>query len=248
MFHGFSVLRLVLLSTSAVILGALPWAGPAESTPAVGTIAAAASTSATSTAGSVVGRVRLPAGGAGAVTRLSPYNRQSYGAALPQVPTLEMADVVVWVPSAPAPPAAGLPPRVAVDQRDMEIVPRVAVVSTGTTVDFPNSDDLFHNLFSLSSAKKFNLGRYAPGVSKSVTFDREGEVRVFCDIHSDMVGSILVVGTRAFARPAADGSYRIDGLTPGRHSIVVWHPALGADTVAVEVPDGAEVRLDLELR
>ena len=78
------------------------------------------------------------------------------------------------------------------DQRNETFVPHVLAITTGTTVDFPNSDRIYHNVFSLSKTAPFDLGRYAVGRSKSVRFDRPGIVRVFCDIHSHMSAFILV--------------------------------------------------------
>ena len=78
------------------------------------------------------------------------------------------------------------------DQRNETFLPRLLAVQTGTTVDFPNSDSTYHNVFSLSRARRFDLGRYAAGKTKSVRFDRPGVVRVFCDIHSHMSAFIVV--------------------------------------------------------
>src|ERR1044071_8844559 len=78
------------------------------------------------------------------------------------------------------------------DQRNESFVPHVLAITTGTTVDFPNSDRFYHNVFSLSKTRRFDLGRYAAGGSRSVTFDRPGIVRVFCDIHTHMSAFILV--------------------------------------------------------
>ena len=96
---------------------------------------------------------------------------------------------VVYLESAPA--AHPVPGRAVLDQRDERFVPHVLAVTTGTVVDFPNSDRIYHNVFSLSKTKSFDLGRYAAGRSKSVRFDRPGVVRVFCDIHSHMNAFIL---------------------------------------------------------
>ena len=84
------------------------------------------------------------------------------------------------------------PARAVMDQRNETFVPHVLAITTGTTVDFPNSDRIYHNVFSLSKATPFDLGRYAAGESKSVRFDRPGIVRVFCEIHSHMSAFILV--------------------------------------------------------
>ena len=101
------------------------------------------------------------------------------------------------------------------DQRNETFVPHVLAVTAGTVVDFPNSDRIYHNVFSLSKAARFDLGRYAAGHSKSVRFDQPGIVRVFCEIHSHMNAFILVFGHPFFAMTDADGRYRIDNVPPG---------------------------------
>src|SRR5262245_44834724 len=90
-------------------------------------------------------------------------------------------------------------PRAKLDQRNEAFVPHVMAIVAGTTVDFPNNDETYHNVFSLSSTKPFDLGRYAVGHSKSIKFDRAGVVRVFCDIHSHMSAFILVFTHRHFS-------------------------------------------------
>ena len=86
------------------------------------------------------------------------------------------------------------------DQRNERFVPHVLAVMVGTVVDFPNSDLTYHNVFSLSRAKRFDLGRYAAGKSKSVRMDRPGVVRVFCDIHSHMNAFVLVFNASVLRR------------------------------------------------
>src|SRR5262249_45324173 len=95
------------------------------------------------------------------------------------------------------------------DQRNETFVPHVIAIMTGTTVDFPNSDRFYHNVFSLSKPRTFDLGRYAAGHSKAIRFDRAGIVRVFCDIHSHMNAFIVVFGHPFFALTDAQGRYPI---------------------------------------
>src|SRR5262249_22602156 len=96
------------------------------------------------------------------------------------------------------------------DQRNETFVPHLLAITTGTTVDFPNSDRFYHNVFSLSRTKAFDLGRYAAGRSRSIPFDRPGIVRVFCDIHSHMNAFILVFGHPFFTVTDSEGRYRMD--------------------------------------
>jgi plastocyanin len=136
------------------------------------------------------------------------------------------------------------PDRARMDQRNETFLPQVLAVTAGTVVDFPNNDSTYHNVFSLSKAKRFDLGRYAQGRSKSVRFDRPGIVRVFCDIHSHMSAFILVFSHRYFATTDADGRYRIDRIPSGTYTVVAWHDGSARETRKVTIPDGGSVELD----
>ena len=139
-------------------------------------------------------------------------------------------------------------PTVVLDQRNETFLPHVLAITTGTTVQFLNSDKTYHNVFSLSRPKRFDLGRYPTGRSKSVRFDRPGIVRVFCEIHSHMSAFILVFAHRHFAVTNPRGEYRIEGLPPGSYTVTVWHPVLAAKTRAVRIPeDGGDQELDFDL-
>jgi plastocyanin len=132
--------------------------------------------------------------------------------------------------------------RAILDQRDESFVPHVLAVTVGTTVDFPNSDRVFHNVFSLSKAKRFDLGRYPRGTSRSVRFDRPGMVRVFCEIHSHMSAFVLVFAHRFFDTTDASGRYRIDGVPPGTYTLAVWHEGEVRSSRTVRMPEeGGEV-------
>ena len=138
--------------------------------------------------------------------------------------------------------------RVAMEQRNETFVPHVLAVATGTTVDFPNLDRTYHNVFSLSKENRFDLGRYARGYSKSVRFDRPGVVRVFCDIHSHMSAFIVVFGHRFFAATDDQGRYRIEEVPPGTYTLVVWNDGQTRESREVRVPDQGAVEVDFVLR
>jgi plastocyanin len=144
---------------------------------------------------------------------------------------------VVYLESAPQRAFEEPPPRrVTLDQRGQAFVPYVLPITVGTTVDFPNHDRTYHNVFSFSKPGRFDLGRYGQGASKSVRFDRPGVVRVFCDIHSHMRAFILVFAHRFFAATDAQGRYRIDEVPPGGYELVVWTDGQERARRALSVP------------
>ena len=141
------------------------------------------------------------------------------------------------------------PSRARMDQRNETFVPHVLAVTAGTVVDFPNNDSTYHNVFSLSKPRRFDLGRYARGRSKSVTFDQPGIVRVFCDIHSHMSAFVLVFSHPYFATTDADGRYRIDNIPPGSYTVVAWHEGQSRDVHTVVIPgSGGIVEQDFQVR
>jgi plastocyanin len=141
------------------------------------------------------------------------------------------------------------PGRAVMDQRNETFVPHVLAITTGTTVDFPNSDRIYHNVFSLSKTQPFDLGRYAVGRSKAVRFDRPGIVRVFCDIHSHMNAFILVFSHPFFAVTDAEGRYHIDNVPPGNYSIVAWDEGIASEPRAVSIgSDGVAAEIDFTIK
>lgn len=134
----------------------------------------------------------------------------------------ERRNVVLYLENAPL-PADWTPGTHVMRQQRSAFVPHVLPVVKGSSVAFPNFDPMFHNVFSLSKSATFDLGRYRRGQEKTVTFERPGIVKVFCHIHSDMSGVVVVLDNPYFAQPEADGSYRIDRIPPGQYRIVAWH-------------------------
>jgi plastocyanin len=138
--------------------------------------------------------------------------------------------------------------RAIMDQRNETFVPHVLAITTGTTVDFPNSDKFYHNVFSLSKTRTFDLGRYAAGNSRPVRFDRPGIVRVFCDIHSHMNAFILVFSHPFFGMTDPDGRYRIENVPPGTYGVIAWNEGVSSEAKPIAVPDGGIAELDFTLR
>lgn len=137
------------------------------------------------------------------------------------------------------------PGRAVLDQRNERFVPHVLAVMVGTFVDFPNSDLTYHNVFSLSRAKRFDLGRYAAGKSKSVRMDRPGVVRVFCDIHSHMNAFVLVFNHPFFDVTDDDGRFELPSLPAGTYTLVGWYEGEARITRPVVVPPGGWAEIDL---
>ena len=221
-----SALRLAACAAGLALLGAAPQAQTARGS------------------GAIRGRVELRQPPSDAIPRPNAADLGMHGAH----GTTSRRRAVVYLD--PAPRAAfdvRDEPRARMDQRNETFLPHVLAIVAGTTVDFPNSDPTYHNVFSLSKPKRFDLGRYAAGRSKSVRFDQPGIVRVFCDIHSHMSAFILVFSHRYFAVTDDEGRYRIESVPPGTYSVVAWHESLSSDTRRVTVAEGADVDLDFVL-
>jgi plastocyanin len=137
---------------------------------------------------------------------------------------LDYSGVVVWLlpaDGAPAPHADGKHARLI--QKDKTFTPHVLAIETGTTVDFPNYDPIFHNAFSNFSGQLFDIGLYAPGSSKSFRFQRSGTVRIFCNIHPAMSAVILVVDTPYFNVSGRNGEFEIANVLPGEYKLKIFH-------------------------
>lgn len=159
----------------------------------------------------------------------------------------EYRNVVIYLKSdAPPPQPEHSGDRVyKMAQEGETFIPHVLPIPVGSTVEFPNLDPIFHNVFSLSGARTFDLGRYPQGDSKSVTFDRPGIVPVFCHIHSDMSAIILVLDSPWYTVPDADRRYRISGIPAGAYTLVAWHERAVPVEKQVEVKEGQTLELDL---
>ena len=131
------------------------------------------------------------------------------------------SDAVVWLDAPNASLAAGR--KVVLDQRNLNFSPRVLAVRVGTTVDFPNNDRVFHNVFSFRDGKRFDLGLYPVGSLKRVTFDRPGLSRIFCNIHPNMAAYVMAVDSPYFAVSDAYGAFTIAAVPSGSYTFHAWH-------------------------
>jgi plastocyanin len=149
---------------------------------------------------------------------------------------------VVWLAASNAPAAA--PQKVVLDQRNLAFVPHVLAVRVGTTVEFPNNDKVFHNVFSFRDGKKFDLGMYPKGTVKRINFDKPGLARLFCNIHPNMAAYVLAVDSPYFAVSNADGTFTIPGVPPGTYTYHAWRPGAPPVTgsIAVDGDKSLEIR------
>ena len=144
------------------------------------------------------------------------------------------------------PPAASAPVARIV-QRDLAFIPALLPVRAGTRVEFPNEDPTYHNVFSFSPAKRFDLGRYRADEPPPPPqlFDRPGLVVLRCDIHKHMRAAILVLDTPHFVVTGADGAFQLPGLPPGRYTLKAWIDSRTTLSRPVEITPGQTLRVEL---
>ncbi len=161
---------------------------------------------------------------------------------------------VVWLAPMGTTGDVVLPPMHSVlTQKNKAFHPHLLVVTRGSIVDFPNRDPWFHNVFSLFNGKRFDLGLYEAGTSRTVHFDREGISYIFCNIHPEMSAVVVVLGTHYFAASDKQGDFSIPAVPPGRYRLHVWNEnalpaALAALSHEVVVGEGARSLGSIRLR
>ena len=171
------------------------------------------------------------------------------------------ANVVVYLSKAPPTDLDFSKVKFVMDQRNLEFRPHVLPVLVGTTVQFPNNDEVSHNVFSLSRTRKFNLGSYSPGENKSVTFDKPGIVELRCDVHAEMAAYIMVMRNPYFAITDSGGRFeipdsegmsqvggrRLQNMPPGRYTIKTWHEKLKSQKKVINVPETGRASIQFAL-
>ena len=158
----------------------------------------------------------------------------------------ETSNVVVFIKNPP--PRENLPAqRATITQKDESFEPRVVAITTGSTVDFPNFDPYFHNVFSLSRAGSFDLGRYPRGNSRTRKFTTKGLIKVYCQIHSHMSASIMVFDHDFFRIPDTDGSFVLDDVPAGTYHVSAWHERIGESVREVRIDPGGRVQVEFSL-
>lgn len=143
----------------------------------------------------------------------------------------DFSGVVISATRVNAPPPSPPAKHAVMLQKNKMFTPHILPIVTGTMVDFPNADPIFHNAFSYYNGQIFDVGLYPPGKSKSVRFSRPGVVRVFCNIHPTMSSIILVLNTEFFTTTAKDGSFELE-LPPGEYDLNVFHERATEQTLA----------------
>jgi len=187
----------------------------------------------------IEGRVELPKSHTAPV-QAKRYEIVTKGGVLSTQPPL----AVVYLDGA-FPNLASLPTK-QVAQKDLTFVPALLPVPAGTKVEFPNLDDTYHNIFSYSPAKRFDLGRYRAEERPIPTqiFDKPGLVTLRCDIHEHMRGLILVLNTPYFVMTDTDGHFRLSGLPAGRYTLKAWIDSRTTRDKPVELKNGQTLHVD----
>jgi plastocyanin len=178
--------------------------------------------------------------------RIRVYDEPGTSAPRPRVDDHPFANVVLYLESVQGgerrPSEAPEMP-----QRGERFMPHVLPVLAGSVVQFPNDDPIYHNVFSLSRARTFDLGRYARGTSKGVEFPAPGLVQVFCHIHADMSGYILVLENPFFVQPDAQGRFRLEGIPPGEYRLIAWHERIRPNVTTVRVAAGQATPVNVSI-
>ena len=166
----------------------------------------------------------------------------------------ELRDFVVYIEgpiggkaAPPEKPEQVVTKKEEIKQKGAVFSPHVLPVVVGTTVEWPNNDDILHNVFSFSEAKPFDLDLYKAPVIKRVTFDKPGRVDVFCSIHTRMSCIVLVLENKYFARVKDNGTYSIPDVPAGTYKLKTWHERLPSQVKEITVGDKGEVKADFTL-
>jgi plastocyanin len=157
-------------------------------------------------------------------------------------------DVVVFLEPSRAAAPTPLPRNPTISQRGRRFDPSVLVLTTGTTVVFPNDDVVFHNVFSRSRAAAFDLGTYGRGHERHHTFAQPGLVKVHCNIHPDMASHVLVLDTPLSAVTAPDGAWTIADVPDGDYTLRLWHALADEQRLAITVAGGQLRNVSLAVR
>lgn len=157
----------------------------------------------------------------------------------------DVGQAVIWLTGSSAP--AGVPGTTEMATEGKQFVPRLRVIARGTNINFPNHDPFNHNVFSLSPESSFDLGVFGRGEVQSARFDRAGVVRIFCNVHAQMRGVVVVLDTGLSTQPGADGSFTLGDVPPGDYVLHAWHERAPEVTRQLRVLATAPAPLPLTL-
>jgi plastocyanin len=176
------------------------------------------------------------------------YNLRGIAVDTPAVPqkASTLSHTAVWLESSITRTSAP-PVNVAMQQTGRRFQPDLLVVPAGSTVEFPNLDPIFHNIFSLSHAQSFDLGYYSEGKSRHVTFARPGVIQVYCHIHANMYAVVVVAPSPWFGVPDSNGLFSFTGVPPGDYRLAVWQRASGLHRKKLAISDSGTVRVQISL-
>ena len=165
-------------------------------------------------------------------------------------PNRHQKDAVVYIDAIEGKAFEAPEAHAVMDQKRLVFVPHVLPVLVGTTVDFPNSDRVLHNVFSPDeTAEKFNLGTWPQGEIRSYTFKRVGSAVMLCNVHPEMEAYVVVLPTPFFSKTDAEGNFRIEGVPPGAYTLKVWQKRdLKAAPQQVTVPEKGSVAVEFTLK
>jgi plastocyanin len=155
------------------------------------------------------------------------------------------SDVVISLEGSLGTPA---PTKAVIDQKEMTFVPHVVAVAAGGSVEFLNSDPVMHNVFSSAAAKRFDLGMFGKGETRTVVFEKPGVVELRCNVHPKMRAFVVVLSNNYFAIPDARGNFQIAGVPAGRYQLRAWHESLPAVETWVNLDDGTVQSVDVRFK
>jgi plastocyanin len=174
----------------------------------------------------------------------------SESSSLPDAPRPQVCDAVIYLDDVPEKVERELAEkqedRPIIGQFEASFIPRVTAVVAGTTIRFENQDRIYHNVFSVSPANKFDVGKLAPRNAAEVRFEKPGVVQLYNDLEPGMSGFVLVLANHAFVQPDSTGAWSFEKLPKGRYRVKVWHPTLGTLSRTVEAPRRGDVTLALK--
>ena len=159
-------------------------------------------------------------------------------------PASDLTNVFVYVEGSKVKPK---PATATVAMKGKQFNPHVVAVPVGGTVEFPNEDPIFHNVFSVSGPNRFDLALYKRPKTGAQTFEHPGVVKVYCNIHPQMSAVVVVRDNPFFARVAPDGTYSIDNVPAGKHTVKAWHERAGEQAIEVTVAERGPVAANFSL-